>query len=163
MNVDDLRQVGGHLFPTDIISWRGRSRTHILSVNSRAHCLSLRLCYTPMKLPGLGSNQRPRAYHGPVLSVKLPGKKERKLSRIKQNGEPLLSWWGVRVTIPAGQSRLIYSQARLLSGLPPQRKLSSFLGDLGGFYCLSTQLLRKLGATRLRLTYRYSQRHTATA
>ena len=71
LNVDDVRQVGGHLFPTEVISWRGRSRTHIFLVNSQAHCLSLRLCYTPMNasasrrwLPRMGSNHRLQPYYG---------------------------------------------------------------------------------------------------
>lgn len=119
------------------LSWRGRSRTRIFLINSQAYYLPLLgLYYTPMKLPGQGSNPRLPRYYARSLSIELPRKKEHKLSRIKQNGEPSLSWWGVRVTIPAGLCRLIYSQARLLSGLPPQKETSSFLGD----YVASTSL-----------------------
>ena len=122
LNVDVDRQVGGHLFPTIVISWRGRSRTLILSVNSRAHCLSgftvvlhanERLRYSAPRSPGLhtrvstrlprmGSNHRLQPYYGRRSPLSYSGKRNAGCQGSSRTANRSV-WWGVRVTIPAGQ------------------------------------------------------------
>ncbi len=86
--------------------------------HSQAHYLPFGLCYMPMAL-AVGIEPPPSPKHGDALPLSYT-RMGTQIVKERRRLIHLLCRWGVRVTIPAGLRRSVYSRSRLHSGLPPQ-------------------------------------------